>query len=145
MSRTLDAERETSSTDATAAFRKTVEAAGIFPRNGPDPSARSWGHSSSGVTFAAQTKLPKLPLPSLESCCQMYLEVVKPLQSAEEHEKTRAAVKTFRTGEGQILQAQLQEYDRTHANFMENFCEPTFADAEREALHAKVPLATLDI
>lgn len=109
--------------DVTSAFKKAVESAGIFPRNGPDPTARSWGHSSSGITFAGQHKLSKLPLPSLESSCERYLEALKPLQSTEEHNDTAVAVKNFVVGEGPILQAQLKEYDSTHANYMEHFCE----------------------
>lgn len=103
-------------------FREAVDAAGIFPRNGPDPSARSWGHHASGITFAAQHKLPKLPLPSLESSCKRYLEAVKPLQSTEEQRASAAAVRNFVSDEGPILQAQLREYDASHANYFEHFC-----------------------
>lgn len=106
-----------------SSLKEAVDAAGIFPRNGPDPSARSWGHHSSGVTFAAQHKLPKLPLPSLESSCKRYLEALKPLQSALEHNASAAAVQNFLHEEGPILQAQLKEYDKSHANYFEHFCE----------------------
>lgn len=109
--------------DARVSFKKSVEAAGIFPRNGPDPTARSWGHSNSGVTFAGQHRLAKLPLPSLESSCERYLEALEPLQPTEKQNDSAAAVKNFIDGEGPILQAQLQEYDSTHANYMEHFCE----------------------
>ncbi len=106
-----------------SSFRKAIEASGIFPRNGPDPTARPWGHHSSGVTFAAQHKLPKQPLPSIELSCKRYLKALKPLQSAEEHEASAAAVQNFLDGEGPVLQAQLKEYDDTHANYFEHFCE----------------------
>lgn len=105
-----------------SSFQKAVSAAGIFPKNGPDSSARSWGHHQSGVTFAAQHKLPKLPLPSLESSCQRYLKALKPLQSTQEHEASVAAVHTFLQGEGPILQAQLEEYNRRQENYFEHFC-----------------------
>ncbi|KAF7511151.1 hypothetical protein GJ744_005382 [Endocarpon pusillum] len=98
----------------------------MFPRNGPDPSARSWGHHDSGITFAAQRKLPKLPLPSLESSCKRYLEALKPLQAAEEQKASAAAVQNFLHGEGPILQAQLKEYDNSHANYFEHFCYESF-------------------
>ena len=103
-------------------FKKAVEAAGIFPRSGPDPTARSWGHDGDGITFAAQDKLPKLPLPSLEASCTRYLQVLKPLQPEEEQKASAAAVQIFLDGEGPILQAQLKEYDRSHINYMEHFC-----------------------
>lgn len=106
-----------------SSFQKAVGAAGIFPKNGPDSSARSWGHHQSGITFAAQHKLPKLPLPLLESSCQRYLKALKPLQSAQEHEASVAAVHTFIQGEGPILQAQLEEYNSQQENYFEHFCE----------------------
>lgn len=109
-----------------SSLREAVDAAGIFPRNGPDPSARSWGHHASGVTFAAQHKLPKLPLPSLESSCKRYLEALKPLQSTQEQEASDAAVRNFVCEEGPILQMQLREYDASHANYFEHFCEYHF-------------------
>ena len=115
------AEKETSS--AGSSFRAAIEASGIFPRNGPDASARSWSHQISGTTFAAQGKLPKLPLPSLESSCKRYLDALKPLQSAQEQEASAAAVQNFVDGEGPILQAQLKEYDESHENYFEHFCE----------------------
>lgn len=116
----------TQASDARSSFKKAVDAAGIFPRDGPDPSARSWGHHPSGITFAAQHKLPKQPLPSLESSCQRYLEALKPLQSAQEQEASVAAVQNFVHGDGPILQAQLQEYDSAHVNYFEHFCMSEF-------------------
>lgn len=110
--------------NADRSFRAAIFASGIFPRNGPDPSARSWSHQSSGVTFAAQHKLPKLPLPSLESLCKRYLDALKSLQLAQEQEVSAEAVKTFIEGERPILQAQLKEYDDNHENYFEHFCEP---------------------
>lgn len=106
-----------------SAFQRAVGASGIFPKNGPDSSARPWGHHQSGITFAAQHKLPKLPLPSLESSCQRYLKALKPLQSTQEHEASVAAVHTFIQGEGPILQAQLEEYNSRQENYFEHFCE----------------------
>ena len=104
--------------------KSDVVAAGIFPGNGPDPTARSWGHSSSGITFAAQHKLPKQPLPSLESSCRRYLDAVSPLQNQEEHAATKEAVQHFVEGEGRLLQAQLEQYDQSHVNYFEQFCKP---------------------
>lgn len=116
----------TQASKVSSSFREAVDAAGIFPRNGPDPSARSWGHPASGITFAAQHKLPKQPLPSLESSCKRYLEALKPLQSSEEQKASAVAVRNFVCKEGPILQAQLREYDASHANYFEHFCEYQF-------------------
>jgi carnitine O-acetyltransferase len=122
----VEAAASTQASKAGSSFRAAIDAAGIFPRNGPDPSARSWGHHGSGITFAAQHKLPKLPLPTLESSCKRYLEALKPLQSAQEQEASAAAVQNFVDGEGPILQAQLKEYDNSQANYFEHFCKSCF-------------------
>ena len=101
-------------------------AAALFPRDGPDLTARSWGHHSSGTTFSAQSKLPKQPLPSLESSCQKYLEALRVLQSEHEQKASAKAVEDFLVSEGRTLQAQLQEYDKTHDNWFEHFCYEAF-------------------
>ena len=104
-----------------SAFRAAINASGIFPRNGPDSSARSWSHDKGGTTFAAQHTLPKLPLPSLESSCKRYLEALKALSSEEEHRASTLAVQKFLDVEGPILQAQLEEYGAQQANYFEHF------------------------
>lgn len=106
-----------------SSLSNVVHATGLFPRNGPDSTARSWGHHSSGVTFAAQHKLPKQPLPTLDLSCQRYLDVLKPLYSPEGWEASQAAVRRFVQGEGPILQAQLEAYNEIQANYFEHFCE----------------------
>ena len=119
-------EAETSLSQPTPKFAssvRNVHATGLFPRNGPDTTARSWGHHSSGVTFAAQHKLPKQPLPTLDLSCQRYLDALKPLHSPEGWEASQAAVRRFIRGEGPILQAQLEAYNETQANYFEQFCE----------------------
>lgn len=121
-----EATASTQTSKVGSSFKEVADAAGIFPRNGPDQSARSWGHHVSGITFAAQHKLPKLPLPSLESSCKRYLEALKPLQSTQEQEASAAAVRKFICEEGPILQTQLKEYDASHANYFEHFCEHHF-------------------
>ena len=108
-----------------SALAAAISASGIFPRNGPDSSARSWGHKKDGVTFRAQHKLPKLPLPSLESSCSRYLKALEPLSTQEELEASSAAVKNFLGREGPVLQAQLEAYNAQQDNWFENFGEMT--------------------
>ena len=42
-----------------------------------------------------QASLPKLPVPTLESTCQKYLETVKPLLTPEAYENTQSSVSSF--------------------------------------------------
>ena len=75
-----------------------------------------------GVTFASQDRLPKLPIPELKGTCQKYLEVLKPLQSAREHESTKAAVADFLANDGPPLQEQLRKYATGKSSYIEQFC-----------------------
>ncbi|KAK4212191.1 putative mitochondrial carnitine O-acetyltransferase [Rhypophila decipiens] len=74
-----------------------------------------------GVTFAHQDKLPKLPIPELESSCQRYLEALKPLQSAREHSETKQAVQEFLSGEGPELNEKLKRYAEGRTSYIEQF------------------------
>ena len=64
----------------------------------------------STVTWAHQSQLPKLPIPSLEDTCRRYLTVLKGLQDDREHEKTKRAVEAFLHGDGLRAQELLIEY-----------------------------------
>ncbi|KAL1742182.1 acyltransferase ChoActase/COT/CPT [Schizophyllum fasciatum] len=97
------------------------------PPKGPPPKAP---YPAESRTFGAQAKLPKLPVPPLEETCERYLRALEPLQDAEEHEATKAAVAEFLKprdpetgtgGEGAALQAKLLEWDKTHDSYIEDF------------------------
>lgn len=76
-----------------------------------------------GVTFAHQDKLPKLPIPELESTCDKYLTALKPLQSPREHSETRHAVHEFLRQEGPELQEKLKMYAEGRTSYIEQFCK----------------------
>ncbi|KAJ7891426.1 hypothetical protein B0H14DRAFT_3698769, partial [Mycena olivaceomarginata] len=61
-------------------------------------------------TFAAQDKLPKLPIPPLEATCRRYLEALKALQNEHEHELTTAAVEEFLEKDGPNIQEVLVKW-----------------------------------
>lgn len=91
-----------------------------------DPFASHKNPSSKpGITYAAQEKLPKLPIPELESTCKKYLEALKPLQSAREHQDTIAAVDEFKKRDGPDLQERLKKYATGKSSYIEQFCEYT--------------------
>ncbi|KAI9742418.1 MAG: hypothetical protein M1818_003952 [Claussenomyces sp. TS43310] len=74
-----------------------------------------------GITFAAQDKLPKLPIPELGHSMERYLAALKPLQSAREHAETKQAVEEFLKGQGPELQEKLKRYATGKANYIEQF------------------------
>jgi carnitine O-acetyltransferase len=60
-----------------------------------------------GVTFAGQDKLPKLPIPDLDSTLKKYLESLSALQTSREQDESKAACQDFLEGEGKDLQDKL--------------------------------------
>lgn len=75
-----------------------------------------------GITFAAQDKLPKLPIPPLESTCQKYIEALEPLQNPRERAETRHAVREFLKVDGPDLQEKLKRYAHDKTSYIEQFC-----------------------
>lgn len=76
-----------------------------------------------GVTFAAQDKLPKLPIPELDATCKKYLDALEPLQSSREHRDSEMAVQEFLKGEGPELQDRLRKYSSGKSSYIEQFCK----------------------
>ncbi|CAO3664520.1 hypothetical protein G6F70_006643 [Rhizopus microsporus] len=75
-------------------------------------------------TFSLQNTLPRLPVPSLEETCALYLKTIVPLQTKEEHEKTRQIVQDFLKSElSKSLQQRLIDLDRASPN---NWLEDNF-------------------
>ncbi|KAI8376937.1 acyltransferase ChoActase/COT/CPT [Blakeslea trispora] len=64
-------------------------------------------------TFSQQLTLPRLPIPSLEETCSIYLKSILPLQTPEEHAKTKAIVEDFCSSKlSKSLQQRLIDMDR---------------------------------
>ncbi|KAK5056599.1 hypothetical protein LTR84_012131 [Exophiala bonariae] len=74
-----------------------------------------------GITFAAQDKLTKLPIPDLESTMSKYLDALQPLQSFQEHQETRAVTREFVENEGKELQDRLKKYSTGKTSYIEQF------------------------
>ncbi|KAF2219270.1 Choline/Carnitine o-acyltransferase-domain-containing protein [Elsinoe ampelina] len=79
------------------------------------------GASKPGITFAAQDKLPRLPIPELESSMKKYLAALQPLQTPREHADTESAVHEFLRSEGQELQDKLKKYAAGKTSYIEQF------------------------
>lgn len=76
-----------------------------------------------GITFGAQDKLPKLPIPDLENTLERYLEALKPLQSSREHGDTQQAIDEFLRTDGPELQERLKSYAQSKTSYIEQFCK----------------------
>lgn len=75
-----------------------------------------------GITFAAQDKLPKLPIPELDSTMTKYLAALKPLQTPREHAETKQAVEEFLKSDGPELHERLKKYANGKTSYIEQFC-----------------------
>lgn len=75
-----------------------------------------------GITFAAQDKLPKLPIPDIDATCKNYLAALDPLQSAREHQDSERAVEEFLRVDGPELQEKLKKYSAGKSSYIEQFC-----------------------
>lgn len=87
-----------------------------------EPLASHGAKHQPGITFAAQDKLPRLPIPELESTLKKYQDVLRPLQSKREQEDTDVAAQEFLKGEGLELQARLKKYATGKTSYIEQFC-----------------------
>lgn len=87
------------------------------------PIMASEKEKKSGITYAAQDKLPKLPIPELEDSLKKYLTALEPLQSAREHAETQQAVEEFLKGEGPELNERLKKYATGKTSYIEQFCK----------------------
>ncbi|KAF2280330.1 carnitine acetyl transferas-like protein [Westerdykella ornata] len=93
-----------------------------FPSEAKDPLKYSGANDSKpGITFAHEGKLPRLPIPELESTCNKYLAALKPLQSPREHNETVVAVNEFLKHDGPALQEKLKKYAADKGNYIEQF------------------------
>lgn len=93
-----------------------------FTKDQKDPLAGNQPHFKQGITFAAQDKLPKLPIPELEHSMTRYLAALKPLQSPREHAESQQAVDEFLKSEGPELQEKLKKYATGKTSYIEQFC-----------------------
>lgn len=74
-----------------------------------------------GITYAAQDKLPRLPIPDLESSLKKYLSSLEPMQSSREQEETKAAARDFVEHDGKELQERLKAYAESKSSYIEQF------------------------
>lgn len=82
-----------------------------------------------GKTFEGQSKLPHLPIPTLEETCERYLSSLQALQTAEQHATTKRVVEDFLKNDGPTIQKQLQEYASTRASYIEEFWDESYLQA----------------
>jgi carnitine O-acetyltransferase len=64
-------------------------------------------------TFSLEDTFPRLPIPSLQETCSLYLHSLLPFQTPKEHEKSKAIVHDFMNSTlAKSLQERLFDIDR---------------------------------
>ncbi|KDN53214.1 hypothetical protein K437DRAFT_253229 [Tilletiaria anomala UBC 951] len=87
-----------------------------------------------GKTFAAQDKLPKLPIPKLEDTCRRYLHSLQPLQEPDDHEQTKKVVEEFLKNEGPRLHKNLEEYAASRTSYISEFWDESYLQASESVV-----------
>jgi carnitine O-acetyltransferase len=109
------------STEEQKSLEAAKETTDSYTRVEKSPVSAMKESPKQGITFAAQDKLPKLPIPELENTMKRYLETLAPLQSPQEHNDTKAATKDFLENEGKDLQERLKKYATGRTSYIEQF------------------------
>ena len=109
-----------------------------FTKDQRDPLASNQPNHKQGITFAAQDKLPKLPIPELDHSMTRYLAALKPLQSPREHAESQQAVEAFLKSEGPELQERLKKYATGKTSYIEQFCMYPSAEKDMSLTYARV-------
>jgi len=111
------------------------------PQNGNDKNNGSKdqknGDSSDEIVvsnmFKNQHDLPRLPLPSLEDTCELFLEVASTVVNEDKFKKTRSAVTSFLSTAGPELHKQLVDIDNHPDNkelsWFHNFHDDMYMEA----------------
>ena len=88
-----------------------------------------------------QSKLPRLPLPSLESTVTLFLEVAETIVDEETFERTKAAATSFLTVEGPGLQEKLKLIDdgNQDSSWFASFHEDMYLNARYPGFVHKNP------
>jgi carnitine O-acetyltransferase len=93
-----------------------------YSKDQRSPLGADQQHYKRGITFAAQDKLPRLPIPELDASMGKYLAALKPLQSPREYAETQQATEEFLKSEGPELQERLKKYANGKTSYIEQFC-----------------------
>ncbi|KAL3418706.1 mitochondrial carnitine O-acetyltransferase [Phlyctema vagabunda] len=107
--------------DAGRSLDKAKDVEQEFSKDQKTPLASHQPSHKQGITFAAQDKLPKLPIPELEQSMTRYLAALKPLQSPRDHAETQQATEEFLRSEGPELQERLKKYATGKTSYIEQF------------------------
>ncbi|GAB7364992.1 hypothetical protein MBLNU230_g5775t1 [Neophaeotheca triangularis] len=119
---TVDDHKTNAAPEQDRSAENAEQTAKSFPKEEKNPLGNHKStESQPGITFAAQDKLPKLPIPDLEQTCKKYLDALDPLQTHREHRDSERAIQEFLKTDGPELQESLKKYASGKSSFIEQF------------------------
>jgi Choline/Carnitine o-acyltransferase len=120
----------------------------------PPQSARSFqrngSSNASGITYASQSKLPRLPIPDLEETLIKFQATLDALQDESQREETRNVVQEFSLTSGPVLQSLLQRYEReglqsgTIGSYVEEFWDESYLSPDSSVVLNLNPFFVLE-
>eukprot|EP00039_Didymoeca_costata_P003532 m.68234 g.68234 ORF g.68234 m.68234 type:complete len:654 (-) comp11950_c0_seq2:250-2211(-) len=96
--------------------------------------------------YRNQSKLERLPVPSLEDTLNTYLKWLRPVVTDEEFEEAKIAVEEFKDNQGPNLQDALVEYDKstTFKSYIEEFWNDSYLVPEGSVVLSLNPFFVLE-
>lgn len=102
-------------------------------------------------TYSGQSKLPRLPIPSLEETLKRFPQKIWALQDSEQRNETQRIVSNFLNGNGPRLQALLEAYDNEgiesgyHNSYVEEFWSDAYLTPDQSVVLNLNPFFLLEV
>ena len=109
------------------------------------------GLSTSGITYAGQPNLPRLPIPPLEETLERFPALVTAIVKKEDMEKLRQEVTKFLETDGPVLQKLLMEYEQKGreegkvGSFVEEFWTDAYLTPDSSVVMNLNPFFVLEV
>jgi hypothetical protein len=104
-----------------------------------------------GITYAGQSSLPRLPIPTLEETLERFPDVVSAFLNKKEMKECREEITKFLETDGPALQKLLVEYDRrgeekgTVGSFVEEFWTDAYLAPDSSVVMNLNPFFVLEV
>mmetsp|Transcript_14156 Transcript_14156/g.33908 ORF Transcript_14156/g.33908 Transcript_14156/m.33908 type:complete len:795 (+) Transcript_14156:299-2683(+) len=123
---------DSASFDSSSSDRGSITQGQATPKNLKTVFYKAHSNTGDSLTYGGQSKLPRLPIPTLDETLAKFVNVVAPLLDNETQKVTKKVVEQFRTDQGPEIQKALVEYDKagfeagTLGSYVEEFWNESY-------------------